>query len=105
MPKKPDKSLPPPKGAGKYAGKEAKKWEVGLPANQLLKTTQIRFNRPARWEALTRISNGLYDMGGNVWQWCLRVFVSISAVFAWQGANSASKYHFSLVCAEQKKLQ
>ena len=59
---------PPPKEAGNYAGAESK---AGMPAtwggiagydNGYARTSPVGQFRETR--------TGLYDMGGNVWQWC-----------------------------------
>jgi len=65
IPQKRDKSWPPPAGAGNYAGEEAKigDWPSdmsvieGYPRTSPLGSFEANFS-------------GLYDMGGNVWQWC-----------------------------------
>ena len=57
------KAWPPPPGVGNYCGVESKDWTVIEGYND-----GYRWTSPVGSFAANK--NGLYDMGGNVWQWC-----------------------------------
>jgi serine/threonine protein kinase len=65
-------SFPPPQGAGNYAGSESRLATdgSGTPGWRTIEGYNDGFPRTSPVGSFAANWLGLYDMGGNVWQWC-----------------------------------
>ena len=69
IPQKRDPNWPPPSGAGNYCGEESR---IGNEPEgwTVIEGYNDGYPRTSPVGSFEANLNGLYDMGGNVWQWC-----------------------------------
>jgi hypothetical protein len=80
---------PPPSGAGNYAGREAR--DRAWPSDwSVIDAYGDGYSRTSPVGSFTANRFGLYDMGGNVWQWCEDCFNGSSGSRVLRGGSFAS---------------
>jgi formylglycine-generating enzyme required for sulfatase activity len=70
IPQKLEKSWPPPAGAGNYAGQEMKNGDWPYSGWPIIDGYNDGYPRTSPVGSFEANSSGLYDMSGNVRQWC-----------------------------------
>jgi hypothetical protein len=81
---------PPPAGAGNYAGQEAKTgdWPSG---RSIIEGYNDGYARTSPVGSFAANASGLYDMGGNVWQWCEDCYSATVQSRVMRGASWSSR--------------
>jgi formylglycine-generating enzyme required for sulfatase activity len=76
---------PPPKGAGNYAGEESKE---GAPSGwKVIEGYNDGYPRTSPVGSFPANPFGLYDMGGNLWQWCEDLYTPDGVARVLRGAS------------------
>jgi formylglycine-generating enzyme required for sulfatase activity/serine/threonine protein kinase len=82
-------SFPPPAGAGNYAGSEMR--GADWPANwRFIQNYDDGFTRTSPVGSFKPNAFGIYDLGGNVWQWCMDKFSANGDSRVLRGASWAN---------------
>jgi formylglycine-generating enzyme required for sulfatase activity len=81
--------FPPPPGAGNYAGAEMR--GADWPANwRFIQNYNDGFTRTSPVGSFKPNALGIYDLGGNVWQWCMDKFSASGDARVLRGASWAN---------------
>ena len=101
IPQKRDKSWPPPAGAGNYAGEEVRNgdWPSSLGC---IESYNDGYPRTSPVGAFPANQFGLYDMGGNVWQWCEDWYDFDKQYRVWRGASWQSFHPDALLASYRR---
>jgi formylglycine-generating enzyme required for sulfatase activity len=98
IPPKQNKSWPPPAGAGNYAGEEVKNGD--WPSEwAVIEGYNDGYPRTSPVGSFASNMNGLYDMGGNVWQWCMERYNADNEGRLRRGASWASENQDDLLAS------
>jgi len=101
IPQKRDKGWPPPAGAGNYAGEEVRNGD--WPSNMAcIEGYNDGYPRTSPVGSFPANQFGLYDMGGNVWQWCQDWYNLEQQSRVWRGASWQS-FHPDVLLASYRR--